>query len=106
MKFLNKIFHLEEKGASIKNEIIGGLITFIAMCYILPINDIRTSTDRVSALLNPEENKKIRWDNVSAGLRLFSYGLFKKVVMADTFSKLTAEIIANYGFKVSYSSRV
>ena len=38
MKFLNKIFHLEEKGASLKNEIIGGLITFIAMCYILPIN--------------------------------------------------------------------
>ena len=38
MKFLNKLFHLEEKQASLKTEIIGGLITFIAMCYILPIN--------------------------------------------------------------------
>ena len=38
MKFLDKIFHLKEKDAKVKNEIIGGLITFIAMCYILPIN--------------------------------------------------------------------
>ena len=37
-KILNKIFHLQEKQASIKTEIIGGLITFIAMCYILPVN--------------------------------------------------------------------
>lgn len=33
-----KIFHIKSKGASFKNEIIGGLITFIAMCYILPVN--------------------------------------------------------------------
>lgn len=38
MKFLDKIFHLTDHQASIKSEIIGGLITFIAMCYILPIN--------------------------------------------------------------------
>ena len=37
-KLLNKIFHLEERQASLKTEIIGGLITFIAMCYILPVN--------------------------------------------------------------------
>ena len=37
-KFLDKIFHLSEKKTSVKNEIIGGLITFIAMCYILPVN--------------------------------------------------------------------
>ena len=38
MKFFNKLFHLEEKQTSIKTEIIGGLMTFVAMCYILPIN--------------------------------------------------------------------
>ena len=38
MKLLNRIFHLEEKQASLKAEIIGGLITFVAMCYILPVN--------------------------------------------------------------------
>lgn len=33
-----KLFHLREKNASVKNEIIGGLFTFVAMCYILPVN--------------------------------------------------------------------
>ncbi|MBS6441705.1 MAG: NCS2 family permease [Coprobacillus sp.] len=37
-KILEKFFHVSEKGSSIKNEVIGGLITFIAMCYILPVN--------------------------------------------------------------------
>ena len=35
---IEKLFHVNEKGSSIKTEIIGGLITFIAMCYILPVN--------------------------------------------------------------------
>ena len=37
-KFLNKFFHFEEKGGNLKSEIIGGVFTFIAMCYILPLN--------------------------------------------------------------------
>ena len=37
-KILEKFFHVSKKGSSIKNEVIGGLITFIAMCYILPVN--------------------------------------------------------------------
>ena len=35
---LNKLFSLEQKNASIKNEVIGGIVTFIAMIYILPVN--------------------------------------------------------------------
>lgn len=42
-----------------------------------------------------------------------TYGIEKEIIigydprnMADVFSKLTAEIISGYGFKVSYSSRV
>ncbi len=38
MKFLNRLFHFDTKGATLKNEIIGGIVTFIAMCYILPVN--------------------------------------------------------------------
>ena len=38
MKLLNKIFHLDERQANVRSEILGGLITFIAMCYILPVN--------------------------------------------------------------------
>ena len=37
MKFLNKLFHLDERKTSLKFEIIGGLITFVALCYILPV---------------------------------------------------------------------
>ncbi|MCR5185013.1 MAG: NCS2 family permease [Bacilli bacterium] len=50
MKFFNKLFHLEERQASIKNEIIGGLVTFIAMCYILPINSMILSSTGMSAV--------------------------------------------------------
>ena len=38
MKFLDKLFRLKEHNASLKAEIIGGLATFVAMCYILPVN--------------------------------------------------------------------
>ncbi len=38
MNFLEKVFHIKENQSSLKNEIVGGICTFIAMCYILPIN--------------------------------------------------------------------
>ena len=34
------MFNLKEKGTTIKNELIGGVIAFIAMCYILPLNSV------------------------------------------------------------------
>lgn len=40
--------------------------------------------------LNDKDKKKINLDNISAGIRIFSYGLFKKMVIADTFSKAVA----------------
>lgn len=36
--FLERIFHIKEKGSNIGKEILGGAITFIAICYILPVN--------------------------------------------------------------------
>lgn len=38
MKFLEKVFGLKKHNTNVKTEIIGGLVTFIAMCYILPVN--------------------------------------------------------------------
>lgn len=38
MNFIDSFFHVKQRGGNLKNEIIGGLITFIAMCYILPVN--------------------------------------------------------------------
>ena len=33
-----KLFGIKQKKSSLKNEIIGGIFTFITMCYILPVN--------------------------------------------------------------------
>ena len=35
---LEKIFHLKSRGGSIKGELIGGLVTFASIVYILPVN--------------------------------------------------------------------
>lgn len=39
---------------------------------------------------NDEDRKNICWENTVIGLQLFGVGLFKKVVIADTFSKAVA----------------
>ena len=36
--------------------------------------------------LNDPSLKKFRWENLAAGMKIFSLGLFKKVVLADTFA--------------------
>ena len=36
--------------------------------------------------LNDKELKHINWDHVSYGIKIFSFGLFKKMVLADTFA--------------------
>ena len=38
MEFLKKYFQIEARGSSISAEIIGGIVTFLAMVYILPVN--------------------------------------------------------------------
>jgi adenine/guanine/hypoxanthine permease len=35
---LNSFFKLKERGSTISNELLGGLITFLAMVYVLPVN--------------------------------------------------------------------
>lgn len=42
--------------------------------------------DLISQINNPEL-RKINWDNMASGLKLFSFGLFKKLVLADTFTR-------------------
>lgn len=36
--FMEKLFHLKEKGATVRTEIIAGITTFMAMSYILMVN--------------------------------------------------------------------
>lgn len=35
---MNKIFKYKERGSNLTQEILGGVIVFLAMCYILPVN--------------------------------------------------------------------
>ena len=37
--------------------------------------------------INSQETKKVDWNNVASGIKVFSFGLFKKVMIADVFSK-------------------
>ncbi len=37
--------------------------------------------------INDPDLKKVNWDNIACGLKLFSFGLFKKLVFADTFAR-------------------
>lgn len=36
--FLNKVFKLDENNTTIKTEIVAGITTFFAMCYIVIVN--------------------------------------------------------------------
>ena len=38
MERIKKFFKIEERGSSIRTELIGGLVTFLAMAYILAVN--------------------------------------------------------------------
>lgn len=38
MEALNKFFHIEERGSSVRTEVIGGITTFMTMAYILAVN--------------------------------------------------------------------
>ena len=37
--------------------------------------------------INDAERRKVNWDNIAIGLKLFSFGLFKKLILADTFTR-------------------
>lgn len=49
------------------------------------------------AQFKDEERKRINFDNISRGLFLFSTGLFKKIIIADTFAKAVDWGFSNVG---------
>jgi len=36
--FVSRFFHIRQKGGKISGDLLGGFVTFLAMCYILPVN--------------------------------------------------------------------
>lgn len=47
--------------------------------------------------MNNAENKSINWENLSYGLKIFSFGLFKKIILADTFTSAVDWGYSNIG---------
>ena len=47
-----------------------------------PLVDPKDFLDQI----NDADRKKVDWDNIANGLKIFSLGLFKKMVLADTFA--------------------
>lgn len=71
--FLEKIFKIKAKGSSIKNEVIGGLIVFISLCYVLPLN---------AAILSDMGMSKA--------------GVFAMTAFVSSFVTIIMALVANY----------
>lgn len=64
------------------------LIDYLAYILYFPkliMGPLMEPSDFVSQI-NDASLKKIDWENVACGLKTFSYGLFKKLILADTFA--------------------
>ena len=51
--------------------------------------------------VNNDEIAIVNWDNIACGIKLFSFGLFKKVILADTFAKPVAWIYTQFDYASS-----
>lgn len=66
-------------------------ISYFPKIIMGPLNDPKDFIDQI----NDDEKKKINWNNIANGLKIFSLGLFKKLILADTFAKAVAWAYAN-----------
>lgn len=58
-RFLDRYFHIGERGSTIVRELLGGLIIFLAMFYILPLNANMLSSDWASLAGETATNVRI-----------------------------------------------
>lgn len=56
-----------------------------------PLNDPKDFINQI----NDNKIKRVNWNNIANGLKIFSLGLFKKLVLADTFAKGVSWAYAN-----------
>lgn len=77
------------KGELKNNNLIDYLVYILYFPKILmgPLTDPVDFIDQ----LNDASLKKFNWDNLAYGIKIFSLGLFKKVMIADVFAKAVAE---------------
>jgi AGZA family xanthine/uracil permease-like MFS transporter len=48
--WITRFFHIKEKGGKPSGDILGGIVTFLAMCYILPVNSAILSSTGMDSL--------------------------------------------------------
>lgn len=61
-------------------------ITYIIYFPKLLMGPLMDPVDFI-AQLNDDSSKKVDWNNIACGVKIFSFGLLKKVLIADTFAK-------------------
>ncbi len=64
--------------------IISDYLSYILFFPKIMMGPIIEPVDLINQI-NDKSKRFVNWDNVASGLRLFSYGLFKKLILADTF---------------------
>ena len=65
------------------------IIDYLCFALYFPkliMGPLMDPADFIDQINNPER-KRINWENIACGIKLFSFGLFKKMVLADTFAK-------------------
>ena len=60
-------------------------LTFILYFPKLIMGPLMEPDDFIGQINDPAR-KKVNWDHIAAGLKLFCFGLFKKLIIADTFA--------------------
>ena len=65
------------------------IIDYLAYVFFFPkliMGPLAEAKDFIQQL-NDSSLKKLQWGNLAGGIKLFSFGLFKKMLLADTFAK-------------------
>lgn len=62
-RFLDRYFGISKSGSSIIKELVGGLVIFLAMFYILPLNSNMLSSDWAGIITAGTDTANIRWVN-------------------------------------------
>lgn len=74
---MDKFFKVSERGSNWRREIIGGVVTFLAMCYILAVNPGMLS----GAPVNMPYGGVFLATALIAGLATIAMGVFAKLPM-------------------------
>ena len=80
----------------LKNNSLIDYLTFILYFPKLVMGPLADPVDFI-AQINETSRKKANYDNIASGLMVFSFGLLKKTLLADTFAAAVTWVYTNLG---------